>query len=39
MELKKGSRIFNTAPDAIQLAVFEYTRCNIFVTNDEQLKK
>jgi len=26
-------------PDAIQLAVFEYTRCNLFVTNDEQLKK
>lgn len=26
-------------PDAIQLAVFEYTRCNLFVTNDEQLKR
>lgn len=26
-------------PDAVQLAVFEYTRCDMFITNDIQLKK
>lgn len=26
-------------PDAVQLAVFEYTGCDMFITNDNQLKK